>query len=574
MLEFGVVNLFVLAIYLLGVTVIGSFAARWIGGISDFIMPRRFGKSMLIMHSFGTGTHSDQAVSVARKSYTNGLSGIWYQWLWLFATPFYWLIAPMMRRTRAVTIGDIFEARFGRSASIMYALLGMAMMLSIIGLMLKGSAAVISAATGQALSPDVCIGVVTVLFVIYGAIGGLSGAIVTDFIQGIMTIVFSFLLLPSVLAEVGWIDGMRATIDDPQMFSLVTPGEIGAFYIAVIALNALIGIIAQPHALGNCAAGRTEAEGQVGWMFGNMLKRLCTVAWSLTGLAAIAYFAQRGIDPDTFKPDLIYGMMAHEELPELLPGLLGLFVASLLATLMSSCDSFMVASSGLFTENLYKKILPGKSDRHYIWVARAAALVVVASSVTYAYWLKDVRQGLKIFWKLAPMAGIALWMGFLWKRMTVQGAWASALSAVATWWVTSQAWFVEWLAGTQLSEQLQFVVSGEEGLAMYLPWQMVFYLAVGVGFGVVVSLLTRRTPQHKLDHFYALLRTPIRPGEEHDVHEACTLPEDAETPPEETLLPGTDIYLPKPSARGIIGFMVGWACVAAIIAIVYYIAVA
>ena len=56
-----------------------------------------------------------EAVSVASKTYTNGISGIWYQWLYLFATPFYWLIAPMMRRFRALTTGDIFELRYNKS---------------------------------------------------------------------------------------------------------------------------------------------------------------------------------------------------------------------------------------------------------------------------------------------------------------------------------------------------------------------------------------------------------------------------------------------------------------------------
>ena len=50
--------------------------ARRVHNIGDFFMPRRFGKAMMVMHTFGTGTHSDQAVSVASKTFTNGLSGI------------------------------------------------------------------------------------------------------------------------------------------------------------------------------------------------------------------------------------------------------------------------------------------------------------------------------------------------------------------------------------------------------------------------------------------------------------------------------------------------------------------
>ena len=87
----------VLVFYLIVMAGIGLWSSRRIKGSADFFMPRRFGKLMMVMFSFGAGTHSDQAVGVASKSYTSGLSGIWYQWLWLPVTPFYWLIAPVMR---------------------------------------------------------------------------------------------------------------------------------------------------------------------------------------------------------------------------------------------------------------------------------------------------------------------------------------------------------------------------------------------------------------------------------------------------------------------------------------------
>ncbi len=92
MLGLHIADILVLGLYLVGITVIGIWVARRIKNTADFFMPRRFGKVMMITHAFGTGTHSDQAVSVASKSYAVGLSGIWYQWLWLPCTPFYWLI--------------------------------------------------------------------------------------------------------------------------------------------------------------------------------------------------------------------------------------------------------------------------------------------------------------------------------------------------------------------------------------------------------------------------------------------------------------------------------------------------
>ncbi|MHC4528296.1 MAG: sodium:solute symporter family protein, partial [Planctomycetota bacterium] len=318
-------DIYVLLFYLVCMVAIGVWSARKIKDSADFFMPRRFGKVFMIMFSFGTGTHSDQAVSVASKSFTNGLSGIWYQWLWLPVTPFYWLIAPVFRRFRAITTSDVFEARFSPSVAMLFAVVGVLNLAVNIGIMLKGSSEVISASTGEVVSANLAIVIMTVIFVIYGVAGGLGAAILTDFIQGVLTIVFSFLLLPLILKAVGGLAGLRGSIADGQMFSLVAPAEIGFFYIAVIAFNALVGIVTQPHTMANCAAGKTEMEGRVGFMGGTLIKRLCTIPWSMTGLAAVAYFAGRSIEPDK-----VFGAVAGEFLPKIAHGVLGVFIAAIL----------------------------------------------------------------------------------------------------------------------------------------------------------------------------------------------------------------------------------------------------
>ena len=121
----GAIALFdwiVIVVYLLGITGLGLWASKKVhSSTSLFIGDRQFGKWMMTFHSFGTGTHSDQAVGVAAKAYTTGASGIWYQWLWLFVTPFYWLIAPIFRRMRAVTVGEYFEVRYGSSVAVLFA---------------------------------------------------------------------------------------------------------------------------------------------------------------------------------------------------------------------------------------------------------------------------------------------------------------------------------------------------------------------------------------------------------------------------------------------------------------------
>ena len=568
MLGLHVVDILVLALYLLGMAAIGFWSAKKIKQSHDFFMPRRFGKAMMVMFGFGAGTHSDQAVGVASKSFTSGLSGIWYQWLWLPCTPFYWLIAPVMRRFRAITTGDVFEARYNRSVAMLYAVIGMLNLSVNIGLMLRGSSEVIAASTRGLLSANMAIAVMTVVFVIYGVAGGLAAAIITDFIQGILTIIFSFLLLPLLMNAVGWMDGIREAITDPQKLTLVAPAEIGIFYIAVIAFNGLVGIVTQPHTMSNCAAGKTEMEGRFGWMFGNLIKRICTIPWCLTGVAAIVYFGSRGVEVE---PDKVFGAVAGDFLPKILPGILGIFLAALLASVMSSCDAFMIASAGLFTENIYRPLAPGREQGHYVTVGRIASVIVVSGGVAFAYGLRGVVEGLEIFWKISAMMGLAFWLGLFWRRMTVAGAWATTLLGFAVMLFTSEIAFGDymlWDFNAHFAQYLPGFMVWQGALS--LPWQMILYLGAGLIGGIVVSLLTRPVAEEKLDNYYALIRTPIKPGEQPAA--PCTLPDDAVVPEKRNIFPNTNLEFMIPSRTSVVGFLVGWGFVAAIVVVVYMIA--
>jgi Na+/proline symporter len=367
---------------------------------------------------------------------------------------------------------------------------------------------------------------------------------------------------------VGWMGGIREAIADPQKLTLVAPAEIGFFYIAVIAFNGLVGIVTQPHTMSNCAAGKTEMEGRFGWMFGNIIKRLCTIPWCLTGVAAIVYFGSQGREVE---PDKVFGAVAGDFLPKILPGILGIFLAALLASVMSSCDAFMIASAGLFTENIYRPLSPHKPQSHYVAVGRIASVVVVSGGVVFAYWLPGVVAGLEIFWKVSAMMGLAFWLGLFWRRTTVAGAWATTLVGFGVLLFTSKiafGQFVLWDFNASCAQSLpDFMLWNGQ---LYLPWQMILYLSAGLVSGIVVSLLTKPVAAEKLDNYYALIRTPIAPGEQPAV--PCTLPENAVVPEKRNIFPNTNFEFMIPSRTSVVGFLVGWSFVAAIVVVVYMIA--
>jgi Na+/proline symporter len=552
-----------LILYLGGITGLGLWMGHRIHSQADyFVGGRRFGKLLAVFTAFGAGTHSDQAVSVVAKTYQAGMSGIWYQWCYLFATPFYWWINPIFRRCRALTTGDYFEARYSRGLATLYVIVGFANMAVTIGIMLKGSGAIISATTGGAVSANLAIAFVTVMLLIYGVLGGFSAAVVTDFVQGCLTIVFSFLLLPFAIYKLGGFDGLHAGVarsageSAGSLWSLVAPGEIGLFYIVMLIINNLIGFAPQPHIMPINNSVRTEREAQVGGVYGGFMKRICTVAWTMLGMCAIAmYPGWKG----QAQFDQAFGHMARDLLPQVLPGLVGIFLAALLAAVMAACDAFMITCAGLFTQNIYKPFFSqNRGHAHYVNVGRLTAALTVAIGVYLAMSFESVVRGLEIFWMITPMMGIPFWAGLFWRRATTKAAWASTILAYVVLVITLRPEFVEW-ARTNAS----WMLLTPDATAIYLPVQMAMYLTVGAVVMVGVSLFTRRGPVDKLDRFYEVMRTPVQPDEV--VEQPMSLPADMIPAPQNKIFDHPDWEIQKPGRRAIVGFLFAWIPVALLV---------
>ena len=114
----------VLAVYFAAMILMGWLARRRIHDQNSYLLGDRvFNIWYMVMHAFGAGTNPGDVAGVVSKSVDRGAAGVWVSWMWLFGTPFYWIIAPIVRRLRAVTMADYFEQRYGGYSSVLYVLL-------------------------------------------------------------------------------------------------------------------------------------------------------------------------------------------------------------------------------------------------------------------------------------------------------------------------------------------------------------------------------------------------------------------------------------------------------------------
>jgi Na+/proline symporter len=479
---------FVLIAYLVFVAAIGLVVGLKVKDTDHYFLGKRlFGKWLMIGQSFGVGTHAEMPVSLAGAVYNVGASGIWYQWKNLFATPFYWIMAPVFRRIRRTTIAEWTEDRYGPWMAAVYTIFALSYFTINTAGMLKGAAKVISQAAGGEVRVNQIVIAMTVIFILYSFVGGLVASAWTDFFQSFLIIVLSFMLIPQGWTAVGGAEGMRGALD-AYKFSLATPQGIGPWAIAVLTINGLIGIMAQPHMVAAVGTGKDEYACRVGFLYGTFVKRFCTVGWAIVGLIAATMVAQGSFGTSALAdPEDAFGFACRHLL---FPGGLGLLIASILAANMSTCSAFMVDSGALFTQGFYRKyVATGRPDRHYLWIGRLSGFLITMVGVVYALLLiEKVLYSFLLTETMATFMGISILGGTVWPRANRWGAAASLVTAFA----------VNFLLYHYRNQRLD-------------SWDPnVFLTALGLGVLALlaVSLLTAPEPQHEINSVFARLQTP------------------------------------------------------------------
>jgi len=421
-----VIDLSVVGAYLFVMVVIGFLESKTSARSREsfFMGDRSFHWGYSLMHMFGTGTASDHPVAVAGACYSNGFSGIWYQFNLLPITPFFWVLAPIFRRSGCLTTAEFFEKRYSKSFSMVYSFMGAVFYFIYIGTILQATGKVISASTLGAVSIELSIVLMFIVFVIYGISGGLRAVVITDFIQGFMILIFSFGLLIPVLSHVGGLHAMNEALPAGYL-SLVAPKELTLGYIVALILAQLASWPCQPHHMEICGSARSEIESRIGVTYGMVAKRFCTIAWAIVGVAGFLIY------PSIANREMIFGYVIHDFLPV---GLTGLVVASFMAMGMSSVDSYMIDGGALLTQ-VYSSIRPNRDEKEYIRYGRLFSFLMALASVLFAFFLPSVVEGIKVMAEILGFTGISWWLGTMWHRINSKGAWAGFISSSATFLV-------------------------------------------------------------------------------------------------------------------------------------------
>lgn len=480
-------DLIVLVVYFAGITWYGLWVSRHAKTTDAYFRGEHKFKWWTMMgQAFGTGTHAEMPVAQAGASFTGGFSTIWYQWKNLLITPFYWLMAPWYRRSKRTTVAELVRDRYGAKVGLMYTIFAIFYFVFNMGSMLQGAAKVISIASGEVLSANWIVVLMTVVFIVYSFVGGLVAAAHTEFIQGLLIIVLSFLLIPAGLQEIGGFHAMREVLPADFFELLTSRSGLGAFTIAMLALNGIVGITAQPHMMTMFATGENEVVSRSGQTYGNFIKRFVTIGWVLTGMITAALVLKTGITLDD--PEHAFGYATRTLLT---PGLVGLMMACILAANMSTASNFMVNLGALFVRDIYQPYFkPQATDREQLLVGKMAGLALTFIGILFALSIKSVLSAFLFTETIAAFMGIIVFGGFLWKRGNRYGA----ISAVTL------AFMVYYLQNYLHEGQLLLVYK-------WRPEPFGISMLIGFLAYVVVSWLTRPEPAVAIQDFFLRLQT-------------------------------------------------------------------
>ena len=417
------------SIYLVIMLCIGIIASKKADSTTNFIvagrrMPIWIGSATIIATWFGGGT----MMGSAGASYERGLLGViadpFGGAICLFIVGFFF--ARIFRRLRLLTYIEFFENRYGKTAATIAAIGSISSNVGWTGALLVAFGFVFETLTGVPMEFGIMGGAAVVF--IYTVAGGMWAVALTDFVQMVVIAVGLIMLLVVVLIDVGGWGNIAPHLpeDTFRMIPVENKASVWLNYARAWLILGLADVTAQT-LMQRAFSAKNEQVAQNSFYvagFGHLALGMIPVT-----LGIIASVTMPGlVDPETVIPELA---IAH-----LHPVAIAIFVGALLAAIMSSADSALLAAASVFSVNIMPLFKPQASDRLRLLATRVAIpffgsiAVYVALEVQVVYNLILDANSVILVCVVVPFI-----CGIWWKRANRTGALASMAMGFVTWLV-------------------------------------------------------------------------------------------------------------------------------------------
>ncbi|OKY25198.1 sodium/sugar symporter [Thalassotalea sp. PP2-459] len=380
---------------------------------------------------------AEQIIGMSGSGYAIGLAIASYEWMaaiTLIIVGKYLL--PIFLKNKIFTMPQYLEQRFDTNVKTTLALFWLAVYIfvNLTAVLWLGGLAIETVAGVDWMFGMIFLAVFSIAYSLYG---GLKAVAYTDILQVVLLVfgglLLSYLALNAVSDGQGVIAGFSILTEQmPSHFDMILSAD-NEHYMSLPGISVLVGGLwvmnfsywgFNQYIIQRALAAKNINEAQKGIAFAAFLKLLMPIIVVLPGIAAVVLY------PQLTSPDLAYpSMMA------LMPvGLKGLVFAALVAAIVSSLASMTNSISTIFTMDIYAKIVPEKSQRHYVQIGRMSALIALAIALVVAQpLLGEFDQAFQYIQEFTgfftPGIVVIFMLGMFWRNANSKGALAAAIGS-------------------------------------------------------------------------------------------------------------------------------------------------
>ena len=418
------------AIYMVAMIGVGLYASKKSHSVTDFMvagrgMPVWLCAVTVMATWFGGST----IMGGAGAAYDDGMLGViedpWGGALALILIGLFF--ARTFRRLKIITVADFMRQRYGRVAEAAITFVQLFSNTVWVASMLVGFGLIFLSLTGVPLEVGIICGAIVVVF--YTAIGGMWAVALTDFIQMIIIVIGLVVLFTVVLIDVGGWGAVAPHFQENafRMLPLEHTPEQWLNYLRAWTIIGVVDISAQTLCQ-RVASAKSERVAQNSFYLGGI--GYLVFGMIPVTLGIIATVSMPGL---TESESVIPAMMIEH----LHPIAVAVFVGALLAAIMSSADSALLAAASIFAKNAAPFFRKNQTDDQSLTVVRIMIPVIGTIAVFIALRFQKVFD-LMVDSNILGLAAIIVpfILGVWWTKANRTGALSAMAAGIIAWLVT------------------------------------------------------------------------------------------------------------------------------------------
>ena len=322
-------------------------------------------------------------------------------------------IAPRWHRTGNLTAAEYITERLGANVQKVYTYIFLAVSVFTTGSFLYPVAKIVEVSAGIPLTASIL--ALGAFSMIYVAIGGLRGVIVTDVLQFVILFAAVIIVVPLSLDKIGGIHMLFQGA--PEGFFQPFKGEYTPGFIFAFCIYNMFFLGGNWAYVQRYTSVKSEAQAKkVGWLFGT-LYLISPVLWMLPPMIYRIYNPSlTGLQNED-----AYLLMCKEAMPD---GLLGLMLGGMIFATASSLNAILNISAGVFTNDIFRRMRPESSDRLLMRVARFSTLGFGILALVVALLIQSMGGIVNVVISVAALTGVPIYLPIIWslftKRQTAQ----------------------------------------------------------------------------------------------------------------------------------------------------------